>query len=109
RPMMLPSREPGARIPLLPLTSGSNDRVTVTTEDADLCPRYAAAVADIVPAISPEWLTRRLHGPGGRPISASVDITHSVLPGLGQPTHAFDLAKLAGREIRVRRAKRGET
>lgn len=109
RPMTLPSRDRGAKIPLLPLTIGSNDRLRVTTEDSDLCPRYAAAIADIVPARSPEWLTRRLHGAGVRPISAIVDITNYVLLELGQPTHAFDLAKLAGPEIRVRRARRGET
>jgi phenylalanyl-tRNA synthetase beta chain len=106
--MTLPSREPGAKIPLVALTAGGNDRLTVTTEDADLCPRYAAAVADLVPAQSPDWMTRRLEAAGVRPISAIVDITNYVLLELGQPTHAFDLAKLAGPEIRVRRAKRGE-
>jgi phenylalanyl-tRNA synthetase beta chain len=108
-PMTPPSHEAGARARLQALTVGANDRVTVTTEDADLCPRYAAAVAEIVPAQSPEWMTRRLHGAGVRPISAIVDITNYVLLELGQPTHAFDLAKLAGPEIRPRRAKRGET
>lgn len=109
RPMTVPSRDAGSKIPLRALAVGSNDRLAVTTEDADLCPRYAAAVADIVPAASPEWLTRRLHAAGVRPISAIVDITNYVLIELGHPTHAFDLAKLAGPEIRVRRAKRGET
>jgi phenylalanyl-tRNA synthetase beta chain len=109
RPMTLPSREAGARVPLATLTMGSSDRITVTTEDADLCPRYAAAVADIVPASSPQWLTRRLQAAGVRPISAVVDITNYVLIELGHPTHAFDLAKLAGPGIRVRRAKPGET
>src|SRR5215212_10189754 len=46
RPLTLPSRDGGAKIPLLALTSGSNDRLTVTTDEADLCPRYAAAIAD---------------------------------------------------------------
>jgi phenylalanyl-tRNA synthetase beta chain len=109
RPMTVPSHDAGAAIRLAALTVGSNDRLKVTTEDADLCPRYTAAVADIIPAASPEWLTRRLHAAGVRPISAIVDITNYVLIELGHPTHAFDLAKLAGPEIRVRRAKRGET
>ena len=109
RPMTLPSHDAGAAIPLAALTVGSNARLTVTTEDADRCPRYAAAVADIVPAASPEWLTRRLQAAGVRPISAIVDITNYVLIELGHPTHAFDLAKLAGPEIRVRCAKRGES
>lgn len=108
RPMTIPSREAGARVPLATLTVGSSDRIAVTTEDADLCPRYAAAVADIVPASSPHWLTRRLQAAGVRPISAVVDITNYVLIELGHPTHAFDFAKLAGPEIRVRRARPGE-
>src|SRR4051812_11377700 len=77
--MTLPSHEPGAKIPLASLSAGDNDRLTVTTEDADLCPRYAAAIADIVPAQSPAWMIRRLHGAGVRPISAIVDITNYVL------------------------------
>src|SRR6185503_14861755 len=41
-PMRTPSHDAGARARLQALTVGANDRVTVTTEDADLCPRYAA-------------------------------------------------------------------
>ena len=59
--------------------------------------------------VSPAWMTARLEAAGVRPISSIVDITNYVLIELGQPMHAFDLAKLAGAEIRVRRAKPGET
>ncbi|MCW2570407.1 MAG: pheT, partial [Frankiales bacterium] len=41
------------------------------------------------------------------PISLAVDVTNHVLLELGQPLHAFDLAKLAGTVV-VRRAKPGE-
>src|SRR6185295_2021217 len=109
KPLALPSTEPGAKIALKPVTIGSSDRVKVTIEDADLCPRYAAAVADVKIGTSPPWLTARLHAAGVRPISTIVDITNYVNLELGQPLHAFDLAKLAGPEIRVRRAKPGET
>src|SRR5438876_12043052 len=108
RPLTLPSAASGAKIALEPTPAGESDRLAVTLEDADLCPRYAAAVADVTPAASPAWLTSRLHAVGVRPISAIVDITNYVLLELGHPTHAFDLAKLAGAEIRVRRAKKGE-
>ena len=54
-------------------------------------------------------MTARLQAAGVRPISAIVDITNYVLIELGHPMHAFDLAKLAGAEIRVRRAEAGET
>ena len=109
KPLTLPSTEPGARIALKPLTIGSSDRVKVTIEDPDLCPRYAAAVAEVKIGSSPAWMTGRLHAAGVRPISAIVDITNYVNLEIGQPMHAFDLAKLAGLEIRVRRAKPGET
>ena len=90
--------------------SGENARIRVAIDDPELGPRYVGAVADINPAVStPSWMTTRLQAAGVRPISAIVDITNYVLIERGHPMHAFDLAKLAGPEIRVRRAKKGET
>ena len=97
-PLRLPSHDAGARIALRSTAAGESDRLKVTVEDTDLCPRYAAAVADVTAAASPAWMTARLHAAGVRPISAIVDITNYVLLELGQPMHAFDLAKLAGGE-----------
>ena len=95
----------GAAVP-----TGENERIAVTIEDPELGPRYAGAVADINPAVAtPSWMASRLQAAGVRPISAIVDITNYVLIERGHPMHAFDLAKLAGPEIRVRRAKKGET
>ena len=54
-------------------------------------------------------MTARLQAAGVRPISPFVDITNYVLLELGHPMHAFDLARLAGAEIRIRRAAAGET
>src|SRR6476646_2439118 len=48
-----PSPEPSARIPLHRMTTGTSGRVKVTLEAADLCPRYAAAVATVRPGPSP--------------------------------------------------------
>jgi phenylalanyl-tRNA synthetase beta chain len=94
----------GAQVP-----DGDNDRIRVTIDDAALGPRYAGAVADINPAaVTPSWMAARLQAAGVRPISAIVDITNYVLIERGHPMHAFDLAKLAGAEVRVRRAKKGE-
>jgi phenylalanyl-tRNA synthetase beta chain len=105
----LPSTAPGAKIPLAPVIVGESARLKVTLEDPDLCPRYATAVAEVTPTVSPAWMTQRLHGAGLRPISPVVDITNYVLLELGQPMHAFDLAKLAGSELRIRRAEPGES
>ena len=58
---------------------------------------------------SPIWLRARLTNAGMRPISNVVDVTNYVMLALGNPLHAFDLAKLAGGRIVVRRAKPGET
>src|SRR6185369_7428979 len=57
---------------------------------------------------SPEWLVRRLESVGARSINNVVDASNYVLHELGQPTHAFDLAKLGGSTIVVRRARAGE-
>jgi phenylalanyl-tRNA synthetase beta chain len=85
-----------------------NPNVPITIEDPELCGRYVGAVADVTVGPSPRWLQARLEMCGVRPISNIVDITNYVLLELGQPMHAFDVAKLRGGEIRVRRATAGE-
>jgi phenylalanyl-tRNA synthetase beta chain len=85
------------------------DLVKVTIEDPDLCSRYIGGVIKGVKVgPSPEWLQRRLRACGVRPINNVVDITNYVLLEYAQPLHAFDFAKLAGSEIRVRRASNEE-
>jgi len=101
---------PGPATAAASIPAGESDRVEIAIEDAELCPRYAAAVADLSPtAATPDWMSSRLQAAGVRPISPIVDVTNYVLLELGQPMHAFDLDKLAGRSIRIRRAARGET
>jgi|FLYL01.1.fsa_nt_gi phenylalanyl-tRNA synthetase beta chain len=85
-------------------------RVSVEIADPDLCPRYVAAVVEGVRiAESPPWMQQRLTAAGLRPINNVVDITNYVMLELGQPQHAFDLEKIAGKKIIVRRARPGET
>ncbi len=95
--------------PLARVEAGASADLRVTIEDADLCPRYAAAVADVTPTSSPAWMVSRLQACGVRPISPFVDITNYVLLERGHPMHAFDLDRLAGADIRVRAARPGET
>ncbi len=85
------------------------DYVSVEVQDVDLCPRYIARVCkNIKIAPSPKWMQRRLAASGIRPINNLVDITNYVMEEFGQPMHAFDLDKVAGNKIIVRRAKDGD-
>ena len=94
-----------------PGTNGkTSDFASVEILDPDLCPRYAARVVRGVKiAPSPDWLVKKLEAIGQRPINNVADITNYVLHELGQPLHAFDLAKLGSNRIIVRRATKGET
>ncbi len=81
----------------------------VTIEAPDLCHRFTARVIkNVKVGPSPKWLADRLESLGERSINNVADITNYVMLELGQPMHAFDLAKLAGNRIVVRRAKAGE-
>jgi phenylalanyl-tRNA synthetase beta chain len=87
----------------------AGDAVKVRIEAPDRCARYAARVVEGVKiGPSPAWLARRLEACGVRSISNVVDATNFVLLELGHPLHAFDLDKVAGREIVVRTARAGE-
>lgn len=86
-----------------------NDYVSVEVECPELCPRYTARVVkNIKLAPSPEWMQRRLASVGIRPINNIVDITNYVMEEFAQPMHAYDLDKLAGKKIVVRKAKQDE-
>ena len=97
--------------PALAATPAGDDGLPVTIEDhaRTLCPRYAAAVAEVTVGPSPPWMAARLEAAGVRPINNVVDVTNYVLIELGHPMHAFDLDRLAGGELRVRRARAGES
>jgi phenylalanyl-tRNA synthetase beta chain len=92
-----------------PLPTGTSDRISVRIDDEELCPRFAAAVAEVKMGSSPGWMAARLQAAGVRPISNIVDITNYVNLELGQPMHAYDLARLAGASLTARRATPGET
>ena len=90
--------------------SGAVAGARIEIEDAVGCPRYVATIIrGVKVGPSPAWLATRLRAIGLRPINNVVDATNYVLHELGQPLHAFDLRKLAGPAIVVRRARSGES
>ena len=81
----------------------------VAIENADLCPRYAAAIlSGVQVGESPDWLKERLEALGQRPINNIVDATNYVLMEIGHPLHAFDYEKLREHRVVVRPAVSGE-
>jgi phenylalanyl-tRNA synthetase beta chain len=89
---------------------GVTGGITVRIEDPEGCPRYMGAVIrGVTIAPSPAWLANRLRAIGQQPINNVVDATNYVLHELNQPIHAFDLHKLGGSAVVIRRAKKRET
>ena len=104
KPLVLPRpqlRESGA---------AAAGETSVTIEEPQHCPRYAARlIRGVTVGPSPDWLVRRLEAVGQRAINNVVDVTNYVLMELGHPLHAFDFRRLRGGRIVVRCAAEGET
>jgi phenylalanyl-tRNA synthetase beta chain len=82
----------------------------VTNEFSEACPRYIARlIRGVRIGASPAWMQELLASIGIASINNVVDATNFVMMECGQPLHAFDYAKLAGKAIRVRPANLGET
>jgi len=83
--------------------------VQVQIHEPALCNRYTARVIEGVKiGPSPEWMQKRLETIGVRSINNIVDVTNYVMMETGQPSHAFDYAKIGGQTIIVRKAVNGE-
>lgn len=95
--------------PLAELEEKASDLVDVQVWDDNLCPRYCGMVVrgvEIGP--SPQWLAGRIEAMGLHPVNNVVDVTNYVLFATAQPIHAFDLDKISGRKVIVRKASKGE-
>jgi phenylalanyl-tRNA synthetase beta chain len=92
-----------------PGSEGPLDGAEVVVECPDLCHRFTARVFEnVTVGPSPPWLKARLSAAGQRPINNVVDITNYAMLLTGQPLHAFDLDRVAGGALTVRRAREGE-
>jgi phenylalanyl-tRNA synthetase beta chain len=99
-------------IPEPPAIAGgeAGEMVTVVVESPDLCPQFTATVlTGVTVGPSPQWMAQRLTLAGMRPINNVVDVSNYVMLELGQPNHPYDLDRLPGRGLLVRRAREGET
>ena len=82
--------------------------VAIRVENHEACPRYVGiTVSGCKIGPSPEWMQNCLRAAGINPKNNLVDITNFVLFELGQPLHAFDAAKIEGREVVVRTCAEG--
>jgi len=89
---------------------GDATGLSVQIEDPHGCPRFTLrGVRGVQVLPSPVWLQRHLSNVGLRPRNNLIDVTNFVTFELGQPSHAYDLAKLGGGVIQVRRARQGES
>lgn len=87
----------------------AEERAAVEIADPEICLRFTARVfEEVTVGPSPPWLKQRLMAAGQRPISNVVDITNYVMLTCGQPLHAFDLDRVRGSRVVVRRAAEGE-
>jgi phenylalanyl-tRNA synthetase beta chain len=87
----------------------STERASIEVLAPDLCPRFTGTVlTGVVVGPSPVWLARRLTLCGMRAINGVVDASNYVMLELGQPNHPYDIDRLPGRGLLVRRAGAGE-
>ncbi|HDT14421.1 MAG TPA: phenylalanine--tRNA ligase subunit beta, partial [Candidatus Aminicenantes bacterium] len=96
--------------PVEELDEATADAADVTIEAEALCPRYCGLVVrNVAVGPSPDWLRRRLEAVGLRPINNVVDVSNYILFATAQPIHTFDLGRIGGGRIVVRRAAKCET
>jgi phenylalanyl-tRNA synthetase beta chain len=95
--------------PVVELPARTSEIVDVKVLDEDLCLRYTGyVVKGVKVGPSPEPIRKKIEAMGLKPINNVVDASNVVLFATGHPIHTFDLAKVSGGRVIVRRARRGE-
>ena len=97
-------------MPDIEITALGKSSVATSVSNTSACPKYLTrSIKGIDNSVqTPQWMADKLKRSGQATHSPVVDVTNYVLMELGQPMHAFDLAKIQG-DIQVRNAKLGET
>ena len=111
---LAPAPIPGAGKLDIDVKSGelevSHGGVTIRIEEPEECYRFlGVTIRGVKVGPSPQWLAARLRAVGQQPINNVVDATNYVMLEMGNPMHAYDLGKLEGSSLIVRRATDGET
>ena len=84
-------------------TDNTSLTIPVVVENMEACPRFSGVtISGVVIKESPDWLKNRLRSIGLSPINNIVDITNYVLHETGQPLHAYDADKIAGKKVIVK-------
>ncbi|HQV64879.1 MAG TPA: phenylalanine--tRNA ligase subunit beta [Candidatus Paceibacterota bacterium] len=84
----------------VPISIPTNLKIDVQT---NLCRRYMGRIIrNVKIGPSPDWMKTFLESIGQRSINNIVDATNIVMYDCGQPTHAFDIKKLASEHIVVK-------
>ena len=82
--------------------------VDIEIADPTLCPRYSGViVSGVTVKESPEWLKTCLRAIDIRPINNVVDISNFIVHEMGQPLHTFDLSKIDGNKVIIKRLPEG--
>ena len=90
------------------VTAGTNNSFSVSIQNTKACKRYSgASIRGIEVKPSPKWLQEKLKAIGQRPINNIVDVTNFILHDTGQPLHAFDADKVAGKKVIVKNLEDG--
>ncbi|MCG6899102.1 MAG: phenylalanine--tRNA ligase subunit beta [Gammaproteobacteria bacterium] len=102
-------RCPVTPVAIQPVVAGIDDTFAITVQNPQACPQYLGRVIRGVDVNTqtPLWMKERLRRSGLRSLGIIVDVTNYLLLELGQPMHAFDLARLSGGVV-VRYASEGE-
>ena len=105
---------PGGSSPDIEVKSGerevSHGDVTILIDEPEQCYRFLGVIIRGVKVeASPHWMAARLGAVGQQTINNVVDATNYVMLEMGNPMHAYDLGKLEGSSLIVRKAAKGET
>lgn len=94
---------------LLERGAGIGTLAEIELRDMAGCTKYVGrAINGVRVGPSPEWLVKALRSIGKRSINNVVDVTNYVLFETGQPSHAFDLSRIRGKKVIIRKAAAGE-